>query len=389
MVTSLSKTELDWEPFFLDLTDRMKALAAKQWPLEADGSGSDVYVSMHRLFDAFPLAVDVLLLDISGVQTKIKEGDTAALIRYDFSKLNTLSVKVHGVIPLSDLDSHADLVKSLANIEDDGLESLGDLSLRSTQFFPYYVDIVPYDPRLDPARYAVDLLIFFDPHGEFWELFAVQPDFNRKYDLKPDLALDEGELLKIDRINAGFFSQDRADSVREIQESIANIQLIPKVPEHVTRVFDWAKRLYIFGLFEYGFFTVSCHYAFLAVESAVYNRWNAALPSPTVLQHGPDSMTIPTAGRGNISLICKTKGWKERQVKVNGRPYPWKVELAIEQLQQDGVITLWHQKRLRDVWMKLRNIHSHLEFASITGPRAGTLERAAEVINILFDSLKP
>jgi len=39
--------------------------------------------------------------------------------------------------------------------------------------------------------------------------------------------------------------------------------------------------------------------------------------------------------------------------------------------------------------MKGRNIYSHLEFASITGPNLGTLERAAEVINILFESVKP
>jgi hypothetical protein len=385
-MTSSSQPTDAWEHFFAVLADRLKALAAKQWPLETDGSGSDVYVSMHRLFNAFPLAADVVLLDTTGIETNIKEGDTAVLIRYDFSRLNTVSVKFHGIVPLVDLNSHADLLKSLTNVEDDRLELLRELSLRSTQFFPYYVDIVPYDPRLNPTRYAVDLLTFFDPHGEFWELFSVQPDFNTKYDLKPDPVLDEAELLKIDRINVGFFSRDKAESIQEIQEGIAHIRLTAKVPENVTRVFQWAKRLYIFGLFEYGFFTVSCHYAYLAVESAVYNRWNAAQPTPTVLQCGADSMTVPTAGRGNISLICKTKGWKERQVKVNGRPYPWKVELAIEQLQEDGVITMWHQKRLRDVWMKLRNIHSHLEFASITGPRAGTLERAAEVINILFDS---
>jgi hypothetical protein len=376
----------EWELFFKDIADRLKVLASQHWPLEADGSGSDVSVSMHRLFDAFPLAVDILLLDTTGIQSTIKEGDIATLIRYDFSRRNTGLVKLHGIVPLADLNSHADLVKSLANVEDDSFELVQELRLRSTQDFPYYVDIVPYDPRLKPGRYALDLLTFFNPHGEFWEIFSVQPDFKNKYDLKPDLVLDEGELLKIDRINVGFFSRDKTDSIREIQEEIAHIQLIPQVAENVVRVFHWAKRLYVFGLFEYGFFTVSCHYAYLAVESAVYNRWNAALPTPTVLQCGIDSMTVPTAGRRNISLICKTKGWKERQVKVNGRPYPWKVELAIEQLQEDGVITMWQQKRLRDVWMKLRNIHSHLEFASITGPRAGTLERVAEVINILFDS---
>ncbi|HEY2915282.1 MAG TPA: hypothetical protein VGK21_18100 [Candidatus Angelobacter sp.] len=376
----------DWELFLKDVADRLKILASQQWPLEADGSGSDAYVSRHRLFNSFPLAIDVLLLDTTGIQSSRKEGDTAVLIRYDFSRLNTISVKMHGVVRLADLKPHADLLKSLTNVDDDGLELLRELRLRSTQFFPYYVDIVPYDPRLAPGKYAVDLLTFFDPQGEFWELFSVQPDFNVKYDLNPDPVLDEAELLKIDRINVGFFSRDRTESIREIQEGIAHIKLTPKVPENVTRVFQWAKRLYVFGLFEYGFFTVSCHYAYLAVESAVYNRWNASLPAPTVLQCGFDSMTVPTAGRGNISLICKTKGWKERQVKVNGRPYPWKVELAIEQLQEDGVITMWHQKRLRDVWMKLRNTYSHLEFASITGPRAGTLERTAEVINILFDS---
>jgi hypothetical protein len=385
-MTSSPQPTTAWDQFFVLLADRLKVLASQQWPLEADGSGSDVYVSMHRLFNAFPLAVDVLLLDTTKVQNIIKEGDIGALIRYDFSRLNTISVKFHGVIPLTDLDSHADLLKSLTNLEDDILESLRELRLRSTQFFPYYVDIVPYDPRLNPSRYAFDLMTFLEPHGEFWELFSVQPDFNTKYDLEPDLVLNEAELLKIDEINGGFFSRDRAESIREIQEAIAHIKLTPKVSENVMRVFDWAKRLYIFGLFEYGFFTVSCHYAYLAVESAVYNRWNAALPSPTLLQCGSDSITVPTAGRGNISLMCKTKGWKERQVRVNGRPYPWKVELAIEQLQQDGVITMWHQRRLRDVWMNLRNIHSHLEFASITGPRAGTLARAAEVINILFDS---
>jgi hypothetical protein len=388
-MSSSTQTVADWELFFRSVADHLKALASKQWPQEADGSGANVWVSMHRLFNAFPLAVDVLLMDTTGIATNIKEGNLAAVIRYDFSRPNTLAVRLHGVVPLADLSSHAELVGSLVELDEGNFESLRELRLRAVYPFPYFVDIVPYDPRLDPARYALDLLIQCDPHGEFWKLFSVDRDFNADHDLKPDPVLDEADLLRISRVNEGFFSRDRATAIHGIQEAIAHIQLIPQASEHVLRVFQWAKRLYIFGLFEYGFFTVSCHYAYLAVESAVYNRWNAALPSPTTLQYGSDSITVPTAGRGNISLICKTKGWNERKVKVNGKPYPWKVELAIEQLQQDGMITMWQQKRLRDVWMKLRNIYSHLEFASITGPKAGTLERAAEMINILFESVKP
>lgn len=388
-MSSSPQTAADWEHFFRSVADHLKVLASKSWPLEADGSGSDVHVSMHRLFNAFPLPVDVLLLDTTGIESNIKEGNLAAMIRYDFTRPNTLSVRDHGVIPLANLGSHAKLVGSLMELDEAGLEPLRELRLRSTQSFPYYVDVVPYDPRLDPARYTVDFSTFFDPHGEFLELFSARRDFKATYNLKPDPVLEEADLLRISPVNVGFFSRDRATAIREIQEAVADIKLIPQVPEHPRRVFDWARRLYVFGLFEYGFFSVSCHYAYLAVESAVYNRWNAALPSPTTLQHGSDSITVPTAGRGNISLICKNNGWKERDVKVNGRRYPSKVGLAIDQLRQDGVITIWQQRRLRDVWMKLRNIHSHLEFASITGPRLGTLERAAEVINILFDSVKP
>src|SRR5262245_41849993 len=130
---SSSPSIAEWETFFVVVADRLKALAAQRWPLEADGSGSDVYVSMHRLINAFPLAVDVLLLDTTGIQSNVKEGDVATLIRYDFSRLNTVSVKLHGVVPLADLYSHTSLVKSLANVEDDGLESLRELRLRSTQ----------------------------------------------------------------------------------------------------------------------------------------------------------------------------------------------------------------------------------------------------------------
>jgi hypothetical protein len=379
----------DWEHFFCSVADHLRALACKSCPLEADGSGSDVYVSLHRLFDAFPFPVDVLLLDTNGIESNIKEGDLAALIRYDFSRPNTLAVKVHGIIPLADLSSNVELVQSLVELDEGSLETLRELRLRFVRDYPCSVDVVPYDPLSNSARYAADLITHLDPPREFLELFSKRLDLNAKYNLQPDIVLGEAELLRICNTNRGFFSPDRATAIREIQESVAHIQLIPHVPEPVLRVFQWAKRLYIFGLFEYGVFTVSCHYAYLAVESAIYHRWNASLPSPTVLQHGSDSMTVPKTGRGNIGLICQTKGWKERRVKVNGRPYPWKVELALEQLQQDKIITVWQLKRLRDVWMKLRNSHSHLEFASITGPSAATLESAGELINTLFDSSRP
>jgi len=154
-------------------------------------------------------------------------------------------------------------------------------------------------------------------------------------------------------------------------------------------VLQWAKRLYIFGLFEYGFFTIANHYAYLAVESAVYHRWNLALPRPTTLQHGSETLSLPQTGRGTIKLICLQRGWKRRKVKVNGRPYPDTVAPALDQLHEDRIINDWQFGRLKNVWMELRNSHSHLEFAPITGPTLDTIEKATELINTLFDSLGP
>jgi hypothetical protein len=53
-VSSSPQTAADWEHFFRSVAERLKVLASKQGPLEADGSGSDAYVSMYRLFNAVP-----------------------------------------------------------------------------------------------------------------------------------------------------------------------------------------------------------------------------------------------------------------------------------------------------------------------------------------------
>ena len=98
--------------------------------------GSDVFVSIHRLFSAFPFSVDVLLLDTAGIQSSMKEGNLAALIRYDFTRPNTLSVRDHGVIPLADLGSHAELVGSLLELDEGNFESCENLGFVLFNFSP-------------------------------------------------------------------------------------------------------------------------------------------------------------------------------------------------------------------------------------------------------------
>jgi len=162
------------------------------------------------------------------------------------------------------------------------------------------------------------------------------------------------------------------------------LQLIDRVPAEVSRIFKTAKKLYLFGLFEYEFFTVSHHYAYLAIEAAVYHRWSQTQSKPFVLTHGQDQMTVHNAGRGSIAHFCESKKWKKRNVKINGKPFPFTMPTLLARLREGGIITDYQHYQLKTK-LKLRNIHSHLEFGPLEMPDTGVLERVAEAINVLFD----
>ena len=96
-------------------------------------------------------------------------------------------------------------------------------------------------------------------------------DFNLKYGLSPDPILSREDLLTIHSLTRGFVRLDTGQppSFEDVQQLLSTILLIPLVPEDVRRTFGLAKRLFVFAHFEYGFFTVSQHYSYLALEAAV------------------------------------------------------------------------------------------------------------------------
>ncbi len=387
MATS-AQALLDWNRFFQLVGNRVRSKAQAHWKLESDGSGSDLFLSIHRLVNSFPFEADIVLLDTHGIDSPFKEGKLGAAIRYDMAQPNSSTFRFHGTVLASDLASNAGLLASVLGLDTDGIKSVGELRLRFISDCDRPLHVVPYDPRLKPEEYADDLLEHLVPPFGLADQFSARVDFNEKYSLLADPVMAEEDVLKVAEINAGFFPQLRSEALLRVQKDVRSAQLLRHVPEDVRRVFDVAKRLYVFGLFEYQFFTVSCHYSYLAIESAIYHRWNAALVRPTVLQHGPDAITLPQTCRGSILTYCRHKKWKPQDVLVNGRRLPATVSTALDQLRQDGIITDWQRKRLKQA-MNLRNIFSHLEFASITGPDVGDLTRAAESINMLFDSVKP
>jgi hypothetical protein len=225
-------------------------------------------------------------------------------------------------------------------------------------------------------------------------MFMQVTDFNAKYQLASDSILSDDELMRRDRDSGEYLdSSYQQMSLRQRQEEVSSIQLIPQVPESVKEVVRRAKRLYIFGHFEYSFFTIARHYAYAALESALHNRWNATLPLQLVLRHEKsktisESVTVDRMGWRSIKEYCKNHGWNSHKVFVNGKRFPTSAAKVVEQLREEGIINDWQLWRMRDVYLGLRNSHSHLEFCSTDLPGAGPILRVVEEINKMFDSVQ-
>jgi len=71
---------------------------------------------------------------------------------------------------------------------------------------------------------------------------------------------------------------------------------------------------------------------------------------------------------------------------VNGRRFPHKIEMVLDDLLEAKVITKWHRKRLLNVY-SLRNHYSHREFSTIYSQGMEAIKGATWDINMLFHSV--
>lgn len=83
---------------------------------------------------------------------------------------------------------------------------------------------------------------------------------------KKDGILDS--YVAIDGPNPG-----KGPEINDIIEELKKLELNENVPEDVKKVFQGAKDLCLHGYFNWYFFTIGAHYGFLAVESAMRNKY--------------------------------------------------------------------------------------------------------------------
>lgn len=359
--------------------------------LQLDGSGSPQMLALRDTFTAFPAPAEVLFIDGTHFPDKRTLKTVWTLVRLDMSSPRTTNVKFAGSVAAAEMARHSEMLEQHFGIRDFLRDGLSDLSLVSSWDDLSYIHLAPYDIRKEPEKYAKEFANWISMDMHFRELFLAEPDFSAKYRLPPDSLMPTEALLRLD-FKTGEPSSHvlRQFSLRELQENVADIQLIPQVPESLREVIRRAKKLYVYGFFEYAFFTVAAHYAYAAMEAAMKTRWGAALSRRVKLTHRrngvKEEVQLDRTGYASIEWYCETHDWRTHKLMVNGRQFPRTSTMVLNWLRDDGVITDYQKAMFEKAYLPLRNSHSHMEQCSTSMPDSGAIRRAVDQINILFDS---
>jgi hypothetical protein len=385
-----------WGRLIADAFGEMKQRLQSAYKLEDDGSGPPNRVAIRKLIDALPCPVKVLELRVDRSKHPHLHDDVCPLMIFDLSKLGDLQVEWLGNVEAYDSDT---LRKIL--IEQHGIQAAEEV-IRSLQHDaklmglwelegdPLSLLFLFYDPRTDSKQFVWDLEMHLEQSLKHILPPPTPPvDYSSLYELKPEPVIPMEKLLEPDPALRAWLTQDwgepesRPYTIEKLQQRASKVLLIPRVPEHVVRVFNRAKNLYIFAYFKYEFFTVAQHQACLALESAIKHRYCQSLGETVVLR---------TQANKEIELHTPDyervwRHWLEegRKLWVNGRPFPHSMGRLLNWLVEHRVITHWDRKSVY-YHLEMRNHLSHPTFASIFPPSQAfaTLSEVVSLINKMF-----
>lgn len=377
------KTE--WLGFFDKAFNEIKAIILKQYPLEDDGSGSPETLAFREVVESFPCPIRLVEIKINkGIYSYIQD-ETCQMIRYDFKNLGQRKFEYYGIIDSKDKEKMKRVLTAHFEFDNKSFEHFyQDFRIVgwSDETSNFYVQFTLYNIKDNLKRFVLDLAVSFQSYfgRQIVERIKRVLDFNSMFDLKPDRILSLEEINRVDPTTQTF-----GKSTEYFQQQICDVQLIPNVPEHPRRVFESAKKLYIFGYFYYRFFTISEHYAYLALESAIRNRYNQSLGARVVVTNPEGESVELSPSWFNVFFLCRRnkRKWNLFKIKVNEEKFPYNNKLLLDWLVQKEIITKW-ERRQYNVGIDLRNALSHQEFASIHSPNSSTLKIVADRINKLF-----
>jgi len=396
MNSVFSDTRNAWNILFENVFKKVKDNFNKSYPIVDEEEASPQLLALRDAVFSLPCAIKVLEIRVDTRKHKHIKDEICQLIGYDFSILGKVTVEYLGIIQSSEKEILEDILFQKYGFEKKDADDFAEMfsqELTTTGCFnpdkpDLYLQFTFYNICKNIDEYAREVFeILMLEYAPFVRKFRKgEVDWNSKYSLRSDSILSMSEIIRKDPTTDAFIG---LGTIEDIQRLICDIQLIPAVPEQVKRVFNRAKDLFIFGYFKYSFFTISNHYAYLALESAIRHRYVQSLAGKAVLtdmKRKDLRFEMASPSYQHIWDFCKDnkkKGWDTHRLNVNDEPFPWKTSLLLNWLVEKHVLRKWEGELFR-AGIYLRNSLSHLEQASIFSPNSGVLGRVADDINILF-----
>lgn len=382
----------EWETIFSSAFEKVKQDITQYHKREDSEEMTPQERALVTGISKLPFPVKIISIRVDTQKHPHLKDDVSQLVMYRLADLEKFQVDYHDEIS----PSKEAITNALMNFFKISEKDATSTAKEITEKFEYtgfsfddgtHIQFTPYDIRKNQEQFFKDLrsLFYHSLNDHLINKFItyVNEDYNTLFNLKNTPILEASEFLKPD---------SRTDhlSLEWLQSRMSDIHLIPNVPEAVRLQFQRSKDLFIFGYFRYEFFTISSHYAVLAHETAMKQRYVQSLGEKATIAYNSERHEITQPTYFQISeLIHNLKKSKRIRsactVLVNGEEFPSTVNQVIEWLVSKGISKKW-KARMDDLVRKVRNSLSHPEHVQIFMPNwaEGILRQIAYDINELF-----
>jgi hypothetical protein len=203
-----------------------------------------------------------------------------------------------------------------------------------------------------------------------------------------------GELQKPDEMALvfnpiGFGGQmEPEDAARFQAEAIADATLVEAVPTEIVENFERARKLHLYGVLEYEFFTVASDQALLVLESALRVRllsyYSGGIP---VTREGVEE----TLHAESFEDVRRARGTLKLLGREGATPLPVGARALLGWARGERLLPGSSTRRVDHALGELRNYAAHQEGRAVHGPpdSARTVRDVAEVINTLWGCRVP
>jgi uncharacterized protein YutE (UPF0331/DUF86 family) len=391
----MNNKEAEWTDFFNKVFAEARRRIFERYPLEKDGSGSPQTLAIRDVAAKLPCPVRIAEIRVDTEKHKHIEDAVCQIIRYDFSKLGTQPqiVEYYGLVDARNTEELQKLLAARFDLKETWFDDFNK-DFRTTGWFEGEVGTCTqfplYDIKANSQRFVFDFLTY--PFHILIEKACWKArkhiDWTSKFGLQPDPILSAEELTRIDKTVDAFKSYSGAEGIEKLQQEICGIQLIPSVPGSVKKVFQDAKDLHTYGFFRYSFFAVAQHYTYLALESAIKNRYYQSFGKENTLQNEKrETLKVGSIDHQSMIDLCQRMRWDIRKLRINGEKFARNTREVLDWLVRERIINEWERKQCSR-GITLRNIMSHPTRALVFPPSYSmkALEFVADFINRLYSS---